>query len=191
VIAGGGDSALDWTIHLTEMASSITLIHRRNEFRGALDSVEKVKKLKHEGKVNLITPAEVIGLEGNGSLQRIIVEKEGALQTIETDYFIPLFGLVPKLGPLADWGLELEKNAIKVDNSTDFQTNISGVYAVGDINTYPYKMKLILCGFHEAAITCQSIYQRLNPNKKFVLKYTTVSGIEGFDGTKKQAENKL
>ncbi|AZA76181.1 NAD(P)/FAD-dependent oxidoreductase [Chryseobacterium sp. G0186] len=191
VIAGGGDSALDWTIHLAEIASSLTLIHRRNEFRGALDSVEKVKKLKHEGKINLITPAEVIGLNGNGKLQEIVIEKEGAIQTIETDYFIPLFGLVPKLGPLIDWGLELEKNAIKVDNSTDFQTNIPGVYAVGDINTYPYKMKLILCGFHEAAIACQSIYQRLNPHKKFVLKYTTVSGIEGFDGTKKQAEKQV
>lgn len=191
VIAGGGDSALDWTIHLAEIASSLTLIHRRNEFRGALDSVEKVKKLKHEGKINLITPAEVIGIKGEGSLQEIVVEKEGDIQTIETDYFIPLFGLVPKLGPLADWGLELEKNAIKVDNSTDFQTNIGGVYAVGDINTYPFKMKLILCGFHEAAIACQSIYQRLNSNKKFVLKYTTVSGIEGFDGTKKQAEKQV
>lgn len=191
VIAGGGDSALDWTIHLAEIASSLTLIHRRNEFRGALDSVEKVKKLKHAGKINLITPAEVIGVKGEHSLQEIVVEKEGAIQTIETDHFIPLFGLVPKLGPLSDWGLELEKNAIKVDNSKDFQTNISGVYAVGDINTYPYKMKLILCGFHEAAIACQSIYQRLNPNKKFVLKYTTVSGIEGFDGTKKQAEKQV
>lgn len=191
VIAGGGDSALDWTIHLAEIASSIILIHRRNEFRGALDSVEKVKKLKHAGKINLITPAEVIALKGEDSLKEIVVEKEGAIQTIETDYFIPLFGLVPKLGPLADWGLELEKNAIKVDNSTDFQTNIGGVYAVGDINTYPFKMKLILCGFHEAAIVCQSIYQRLNPNKKFILKYTTVSGVEGFDGTKKQAEKQV
>lgn len=191
VIAGGGDSALDWTVHLAEIASSLTLIHRRNEFRGALDSVEKVKKLKHEGKINLITPAEVIRLKGENSLHEIVVEKEGVIQTIETDYFIPLFGLVPKLGPLTDWGLELEKNAIKVDNSMDFQTNIGGVYAVGDINTYPFKMKLILCGFHEAAIACQSIYQRLNPSKKFVLKYTTVSGIEGFDGTKKQAEKQV
>ncbi|REC59851.1 ferredoxin--NADP(+) reductase [Chryseobacterium pennae] len=191
VIAGGGDSALDWTIHLAEIASSLTLIHRRNKFRGALDSVEKVKKLKHKGKINLITAAEVIALKGKDTLQEIVVEKEGVIQTIETDHFIPLFGLVPKLGPLPDWGLELEKNAIKVDNSTDFQTNIGGVYAVGDINTYPFKMKLILCGFHEAAIVCQSIYQRLNPNKKFVLKYTTVSGIEGFDGTKKQAEKQV
>ncbi|WP_454046089.1 NAD(P)/FAD-dependent oxidoreductase [Chryseobacterium sp. Marseille-Q8038] len=191
VIAGGGDSALDWTIHLAEIAASVTLIHRRNEFRGALDSVEKVKKLKQDGKINLITPAEVVAVEGENHLTRIFIEKEGTIQAIETDYFIPLFGLVPKLGPLADWGLELEKNVIKVDNSADFQTNIPGVYAVGDINTYPYKMKLILCGFHEAAIACQSIYQRLNPNKKFVLKYTTVSGIEGFDGTRKQAEKQV
>lgn len=191
VIAGGGDSALDWTVHLAEIAESVTLIHRRNEFRGALDSVEKVKRLKQQGKINLITPAEVIDLQGEDHLTAIVIEKEGMVHTVETDHFIPLFGLVPKLGPLADWGLELEKNAIKVDNSRDFQTNISGVYAVGDINTYPFKMKLILCGFHEAAIACQSIYQRLNPNKKFVLKYTTVSGIEGFDGTKKEAEKQV
>lgn len=191
VIAGGGDSALDWTVHLAEIAESVTLIHRRNEFRGALDSVEKVKRLKQQGKINLITPAEVIDLQGEDHLTAIVIEKEGMMHTVETDHFIPLFGLVPKLGPLADWGLDLEKNAIKVDNSRDFQTNISGVYAVGDINTYPFKMKLILCGFHEAAIACQSIYQRLNPNKKFVLKYTTVSGIEGFDGTKKEAEKQV
>lgn len=191
VIAGGGDSALDWTIHLAELTSSLTLVHRRNEFRGALDSVEKVKKLKHEGKVNLITPAEVTGLQGNGSLSSITIEKDGVSEIIETDYFIPLFGLVPKLGPIGNWGLEIEKNAIKVDNSRDYSTNIAGVYAVGDINTYPFKMKLILCGFHEAAIVCQSIYQRLNPDKKFVLKYTTVSGIDGFDGSRKEAEKQV
>lgn len=191
VIAGGGDSALDWTVYLAEIAESVTLIHRRNEFRGALDSVEKVKRLKQQGKINLITPAEVIDLQGEDHLTAIVIEKEGILHTVETDHFIPLFGLIPKLGPLADWGLELEKNAVKVDNSRDFQTNIAGVYAVGDINTYPFKMKLILCGFHEAAIACQSIYQRLNPHKKFVLKYTTVSGIDGFDGTRKEAEKQI
>lgn len=191
IIAGGGDSALDWAVHLASIASSVTLVHRRNEFRGALDSVEKVKKLKHEGKINLITPAEVVGLKGDDCLRTVIIEKDGLLQTLEADHFIPLFGLIPKLGSIANWGLELEKNAIKVDNSTDFQTNIPGIYAVGDINTYPFKMKLILCGFHEAAIACQSIYQRLNPNKKFVLKYTTVSGVQGFDGTKKEAEKQV
>ena len=188
VIAGGGDSALDWAIHLAEITSSLTLIHRRNEFRGALDSVEKVRKLKREGKINLITPAEVTGLLGKEKLTAITIKRQGVDETLETDYFIPLFGLIPKLGPIAQWGLDIEKNAIKVDNATDYQTNIPGVYAVGDVNTYIYKMKLILCGFHEAAIACQSIYRRLNPNKKFVLKYTTVSGIDGFDGSRKEAE---
>lgn len=188
VIAGGGDSALDWSIFLAEVASDVTLIHRRNEFRGALDFVEKVQKLKQEGKINLITPAEVVGLEGNGTLSAIEIEKDGERLSIETDYLIPLFGLTPKLGPIANWGLEIEKNSIKVNNALDYQTNIEGIYAIGDINTYPGKMKLILCGFHEATLMCQGIYNRLNPGKKFVLKYTTVSGVDGFDGTRKEAE---
>ena len=188
VIAGGGDSALDWSIFLSNVASDVTLIHRRNEFRGALDSVEKVQKLKNDGKINLITPAEVTAVKGNGKVDAITVEKEGESFDIETDYFIPLFGLTPKLGALANWGLEIEKNAIKVNNALDYQTNIEGVYAIGDINTYPGKLKLILCGFHEATLMCQSVYNRLNPGKKFVLKYTTVSGVDGFDGSRKEAE---
>lgn len=188
VIAGGGDSALDWSIFLANVAASVTLVHRRNEFRGALDSVEKVQKLKNEGKINLLTPAEVVEVIGNGKVESVVVEKEGERQTLPTDYFIPLFGLVPKLGPIANWGLEIEKNAIKVNNALDYQTNIEGIYAIGDVNTYPGKLKLILCGFHEATLMCQSVYNRLNPNKKYVLKYTTVSGVEGFDGSKKEAE---
>lgn len=188
VIAGGGDSALDWSIFLANVADSVTLVHRRNEFRGALDSVEKVQKLKNEGKINLLTPAEVVEVIGNGKVEAVIIEKEGQKQTLPTDYFIPLFGLVPKLGPIANWGLEIEKNAIKVNNALDYQTNIEGIYAIGDVNTYPGKLKLILCGFHEATLMCQSVYNRLNPNKKYVLKYTTVSGVEGFDGSKKEAE---
>lgn len=188
VIAGGGDSALDWSIFLANVAASVTLVHRRNEFRGALDSVEKVQKLKNEGKINLLTPAEVVEVIGNGKVEAVIIEKEGQKQTLPTDYFIPLFGLVPKLGPIANWGLEIEKNAIKVNNALDYQTNIDGIYAIGDVNTYPGKLKLILCGFHEATLMCQSVYNRLNPNKKYVLKYTTVSGVEGFDGSKKEAE---
>lgn len=188
VIAGGGDSALDWSIFLSNVAKSVTLVHRRNEFRGALDSVEKVQKLKNEGKINLITPAEVTKIEGNGKVERLILNIEGQEQPLETDYFIPLFGLVPKLGPIASWGLEIEKNAIKVNNALDYQTNIEGIYAIGDINTYPGKLKLILCGFHEATLMCQSIYNRLNPNRKYVLKYTTVVGIDGFDGSRKEAE---
>ena len=157
VIAGGGDSALDWSIFLANIASEVTLIHRRNEFRGALDSVEKVQALKDQGKIHMMTPAEVIGLKGDGKLNAITVVREGETFDIETDYFIPLFGLTPKLGDLA-------------------------------INTYPGKLKLILCGFHEATLMCQSIYNMLNPGKKFVLKYTTVSGIDGFDGSRKEAE---
>lgn len=188
VIAGGGDSALDWSIFLSAVAKSVTLIHRRNEFRGALDSVEKVQELKHSGKIKLITPAEVVGLNGAEHLESIDIDENGAHRKIETDFFIPLFGLTPKLGAIANWGLEIEKNAIKVNNSFDYQTNIDGIYAIGDVNTYPGKLKLILCGFHEATLMVQSVYQRMNPGKKYVLKYTTVSGVDGFDGTRKEAE---
>jgi thioredoxin reductase (NADPH) len=189
VIAGGGDSALDWSIFLANIASEVSLVHRRNEFRGALDSVEKVQKLKNEGKINLITPAEIVAVNGNGVLKSVTITKNSnAAQNInlEVDNFIPLFGLSPKLGPIGDWGLEIDKNAIKV-NTFDYQTNIPGIYAIGDVNTYPGKLKLILCGFHEATLMCQSAYQRIFPNKKYVLKYTTVGGINGFDGSKKEA----
>ncbi|WP_452602025.1 NAD(P)/FAD-dependent oxidoreductase [Pontimicrobium sp. MEBiC06410] len=186
VIAGGGDSALDWSIFLADIASKVTLVHRRNEFRGALDSVEKVQELKLLNKINLITPAEVTTLKGENYLEGVSVIKEGKQIDIEADYFIPLFGLSPKLGPISNWGLEIEKNAIKVD-TLDYQTNIPGIYAIGDVNTYEGKLKLILCGFHEATLMCQSAYKLLNPGKKFVLKYTTVSGINGFDGTRKES----
>lgn len=188
VIAGGGDSALDWSIFLADVAASVTLIHRRNEFRGALDSVEKVQEFKKLGRINLVTPGEVVQLHGTQRLEALTIDMDGQQQRIATDYFIPLFGLTPKLGAIANWGLEIEKNAIKVDNALDYQTNIPGIYAIGDVNTYPGKLKLILCGFHEATLMCQSVYQRLNPGKKYVLKYTTVSGIDGFDGTRKEAE---
>ena len=188
VISGGGDSALDWSIFLADIASNVTLIHRRNEFRGALDSVEKVRDLKALGKINIITPAEVVNLTGNENLKSITVKKGEEFSQIETDAFIPLFGLSPKLGPIGKWGLEIEKNAIKVNNTLDYQTNIPGVFAIGDVNTYPGKLKLILCGFHEATLMCQAAFKIINPNKRFVLKYTTVSGVEGFDGSKKQAE---
>lgn len=187
IISGGGDSALDWTIFLADVAKSVTLIHRRNEFRGALDSVDKVQELKNLGKVELITPAEVVGLIGSEKLDEVVIQCGEEVFQRECDYFIPLFGLSPKLGPIADWGLEIEKNAIKVDNTLDYQTNIPGIYAIGDVNTYPGKLKLILCGFHEATLMCQSAYQRIFPNKRYVLKYTTVGGVEGFDGSKKEA----
>lgn len=187
VISGGGDSALDWSIFLTDVASEVTLIHRRNEFRGALDSVEKVRELTLLNKIKLITPAEVTGLNGDGKIESVTVTTDVEEIVLETDHFIPLFGLSPKLGPIADWGLEIEKNAIKVDNSLNYQTNIPGIFAIGDVNTYPEKLKLILCGFHEATLMCQAAFRIINPGKKYVLKYTTVSGIDGFDGTRKEA----
>ena len=188
VIAGGGDSALDWAIFLTNVASEVSLVHRRNEFRGALDSVEKVQELKNAGKIKLITPAEVKEIHGKDYLTgvSIVINKDETIH-LEADHFIPLFGLSPKLGPIGTWGLEIEKNAIKVNNALDYQTNIPGIYAIGDVNTYPGKLKLILCGFHEDTLMCQSAYKRIYPNKKYVMKYTTVGGVEGFDGTKKEA----
>ena len=127
-------------------------------------------------------------LIGEESLESVIIKKsDGSTIDLKTDFFIPLFGLSPKLGPISNWGLDIEKNAIKVNNSLDYQTNIPGVFAIGDVNTYPGKLKLILCGFHEAAMMCQSAFKILNPNKKFLLKYTTVSGVKGFDGSHKQA----
>ena len=148
-----------------------------------------MQELKNQGKINLITPAEVTKLIGAEHLEAVEVKNTATQETttIELDNFIPLFGLSPKLGPIANWGLEIEKNAIKVDNTLDYQTNIPGIYAIGDVNTYPGKLKLILCGFHEATLMCQSAYQRIFPDKKYVMKYTTVGGVQGFDGTKKEA----
>lgn len=186
VISGGGDSALDWSIFLADLAEEVTLVHRRNEFRGALDSVEKVQELRLEGKINLVTPGEVTALHGNKKLDGVTITSGDEKVLHEADHFIPLFGLSPKLGPIGSWGLEIEKNAIKV-NTLDYQTNIPGIFAIGDVNTYEGKLKLILCGFHEATLMCQSAYKIINPGKRYVLKYTTVSGVNGFDGTKKEA----
>ncbi len=180
VIAGGGDSALDWTIYLAELAREVILVHRRTEFRGAPDSVEKVMHLAQDKKINLITQAQVVGLSGNGKLDQVIIahDEQGQL-AVETDHFIPLFGLTPKLGPLEEWGLALDKNGIVV-NTFDYQTNIPGVFAIGDINYYPGKLKLILCGFHEATLMCQTAFKIVNPEKKLSFKYTTVTGVSGF-----------
>lgn len=194
VIAGGGDSALDWAIYLANMASEVSLVHRRNEFRGALDSVEKASELAKLGKIQLYTEAEVKELHGENKLEAVSIKynnESRGQKFLETDYFIPLFGLSPKLGPIGNWGLEIEKNAIKVNNAKDYQTNIPGVFAIGDVNTYEGKLKLILSGFHEAAVMCQYAYQVIHPNKRFVMKYTTVGGVEGFDGSKKEAKKEV
>lgn len=181
VIAGGGDSALDWTLFLKDIASSVTLVHRSGEFRGHLDSVQKVMDAQTDGSLTLLTHTEIKELKGNEWLESVgaVTKGNDVTQWINTDYYLPLFGLSPKLGPIADWNLEIEKNAIKV-NTTDYSTNIPGIYAIGDINTYEGKLKLILCGFHEATLMVQSAFKRIYPNKNLVLKYTTVNGVNGF-----------
>jgi len=181
VISGGGDSALDWSIFLANgVAEHVTLIHRSTSFRGHLDSVQKVMDMSESGAMRLITNAEVVGVAGEGRLNSITVNVDGQepLQ-IETDHWLPLFGLSPKLGPLSEWGLNIDKNSIEV-NTFDYSTNVPGLYAIGDINTYPGKLKLILCGFHEATLMVQSAFKRIYPNKNLVLKYTTVNGVNGF-----------
>ncbi|MEL6699289.1 MAG: NAD(P)/FAD-dependent oxidoreductase [Bacteroidota bacterium] len=179
VIAGGGDSALDWTVFLADVAAELSLVHRRDQFRGAPDTAAKVQELADAGKINLYYNTEAKALSGNGHLNAITLnQKEGGPVELETDYFIPLFGLSPKLGPIGEWGLNIDKRAVEVD-TRDYSTNVPGIYAIGDINTYPGKLKLILCGFHEAALMSHSAYSYIYPDKKAMLKYTTVTGVSG------------
>jgi len=180
VIAGGGDSALDWSIFLADVADEVVMIHRRTQFRGAPDSVEKLMHLAQSGKVRLITNAEVVGLRGLDKLQEVVIQQQDKENLVlPTDHFIPLFGLSPKLGPIADWQLLLYKNSISV-NTLDYSTNVPGIFAIGDINDYPGKLKLILCGFHEATLAVQAAYRIIHPDKKLTFKYTTVNGVEAF-----------
>ena len=184
VIAGGGDSALDWTIFLKDIASEITMIHRRTQFRGHLDSVQKVMDMAANDEIHLLVNSEVTHLQGADNqtdLKRvgITTDEKEEITWVDCDYFLPLFGLSPKLGPIADWGLNINKSAIEVD-TLDYSTNIPGIYAIGDVNTYPGKLKLILCGFHEATLMVQSAFKRIYPDKNNVLKYTTVNGVQGF-----------
>lgn len=179
VIAGGGDSALDWTVFLADIAAELTLIHRRSDFRGALDSVEKVQHLAAAGRVKVITQSQVVGLNGAEKLEEVVIQHDAeGVFSVATDHFVPLFGLSPKLGPIADWGLNIDKSAIEV-STFDYATNVPGIFAIGDINTYAGKLKLILCGFHEATLMCQSAFKIIYPDKKLSFKYTTVTGIEG------------
>jgi thioredoxin reductase (NADPH) len=180
IIAGGGDSALDWTIHLADIAKHVTLIHRNESFRGAPDSAEKVAALAQSGRISLLLNTNIHAIQGNGVMKSIsCVGREKQVTELEADFLIPLFGLSPKLGPIADWGLNMEKQAIVV-NTLDYSTNIEGVYAIGDINTYPGKLKLILCGFHEAALMAQSAFRFVYPKQKLSFKYTTVNGVNAF-----------
>jgi thioredoxin reductase (NADPH) len=181
VIAGGGDSALDWTIFLADVCSELTLVHRSESFRGAPDSVNKVMKLAESGKIKLLLNSSLDSIQGDKHLESVDVLniKTKEKTHIVTDHLIPLFGLSPKLGPIENWGLNLDKHAIEV-NVDDYSTNIPGVYAIGDINTYKNKLKLILCGFHEASLMSHSAYKYMNPGVKYTMKYTTVQGVNEF-----------
>ena len=175
LIVGGGDSALDWTLNLHPIAKRLTLVHRRDEFRGAPDNVNKMRALVASGGMDLKI-GHVAALEGgDGQLAAASIKgKDNAVERIEIDTMLPFFGLTMKLGPVADWGLKMEGELIPVDTAA-FETNIPGIFAVGDINTYPGKLKLILSGFHEAALMAQKAYHYVYPDKKLVFQYTTSS----------------
>jgi thioredoxin reductase (NADPH) len=177
VIAGGGDSALDWTIFLANVAKKVTLVHRGDTFRGAPDAAEKVAELARIGAIDLVLKSRVVALDGTGHLEQVsIIGADNQTRHLPADNFIPLFGLSPKLGPIENWGLNIDKSAIEV-NTMDYSTNVEGIYAIGDINTYPGKLKLILCGFHEAALMAQSAFKFVYPDQRLTFKYTTVYGI--------------
>lgn len=175
LIVGGGDSALDWTLNLAPVAERVTLMHRRDAFRAAPDSVNKMRKLVDEGVVDLAL-GQVTELIGEGGVLRAVKAKlaDGTAHEIATDAMLPFFGLTMKLGPIADWGLNLEENLIPVDTER-FETTTPGIFAIGDINAYPGKLKLILSGFHEGALMAQAVARRINPDRKIVFQYTTSS----------------
>ena len=173
-IFGGGDSALDWAIELSNF-SEVTLVHRRPEFRGAPSSLETVKKLEKSGKIRILTPYQLNTIEGDKNIKSVSLKKEdGKIEKLEIDYVLGFFGLIMKLGPIANWGLNLDKKTIKVNTET-FQTNQEGIFAIGDICTYPGKLKLILSGFHEAALAARACYKLARPNEKYRFEFTTTS----------------
>jgi len=187
-IFGGGDSALDWAIELSNF-SEVTLVHRRTEFRGAPSSIETAKKLEKNGKIRILTPYQLNSIEGDKSIKSVSLKKEdGKIEKLEIDYVLGFFGLIMKLGPIANWGLNLDKKTIKVNTET-FQTNQEGIFAIGDICTYPGKLKLILSGFHEAALAARACYKLAKPNEKYRFEFTTTSknikGRLGVDPNKK------
>jgi len=184
-IFGGGDSALDWAIELSKLAA-VTLIHRRNEFRGANHSKEIVRNLEKEGKLKIKTPFQINSIEGKNKINAITIKNDdGNLKEIKTDSILGFFGLIMKLGPIAEWGLNLEKKTIPV-NTENFQTNKNGIFAIGDICTYPGKLKLILSGFHEGALAARACFKLARPNEKYRFEFTTTSkNIQGRLGEKK------
>ena len=173
-IFGGGDSALDWAIELSKFAEVI-LVHRRNEFRGAPHSIEIVKKLNKEGKLKIKTPFQINSIKGEDKMNAILIkDDDGKIEEIKTDCVLGFFGLIMKLGPIADWGLNINKKTIPV-NTENFQTNKEGIFAIGDICTYPGKLKLILSGFHEGALAARACFKLARPNEKYRFEFTTTS----------------
>jgi len=175
-IFGGGDSALDWALELSKI-SKVTLIHRRNEFRGAPNTLNEIKKLSEQGKISIKTPCELVSIEGNESISSIKIKHEdGKTEQIKADNILSFFGLIMKLGPIAEWGLNMDKKHISV-NPNSFETNKKGIFAIGDICTYSGKLKLILSGFHEAALASVECFKRARPNEKYRFEFTTSSKI--------------
>ena len=173
-IFGGGDSALDWALELSKF-SNINLIHRRNEFRGATHTLNEIRKLEKEGKISIKTPCQLDSIEGEKDIKSISIKfDDGKIEKIKTDFVLSFFGLVMKLGPIAEWGLNMSKKTITV-NSENFETNKKGIFAVGDICNYPGKLKLILSGFHEVALASVECFKRARPNEKYRFEFTTSS----------------
>jgi len=175
LIVGGGDSALDWTLNLHPIAKRVTLLHRRDDFRAAPHSVEQMRALVASGKMDLKI-GQVTELEGEGGMLTGAAVKgnDNAVSKVVCDTLLPFFGLTMKLGPVANWGIALENNLVPVETSA-FETSVPGIFAIGDINTYPGKLKLILCGFHEGALMAQKAYRYVYPDKRLVFQYTTSS----------------
>ena len=174
VIFGGGDSALDWTLELSKI-SMVTLIHRRDEFRGAPHTLNEIKKLEKAGKLKIITKYQISSIEGDKNIKSITIKNdEEKTIKVNTDYVLGFFGLIMQLGPIAEWGLNMNRKTISV-NTENFQTNKKGIFAIGDICTYPGKEKLILSGFHEAALASVECFKRARPNEKYRFQFTTSS----------------
>jgi len=180
VVAGGGDSALDWSILLADIAAKVMVVHRRDKFRGAPDSVAKLHALAEAGTIELVTPYQLHGLEGaGGQLSAVTVATlDGEVRRLDADVLLPFFGLSMNLGPIADWGLALDKHHIAIDQATA-ATSAPGIFAVGDIATYPHKLKLILTGFAEAASAAHAIHPLAHPGEVLHFEYSTTSGVPG------------
>ena len=182
VIGGGGDSAVDWALSLAEVAASVSVVHRRDKFRGTPEMVARLKRLATEGAVELVTPYQLAGLEGaNGQLTAVVVrDLDGGERRLDADVLLPLYGLAMELGPIANWGLALEKKQIAIDPATS-ETSVPGIFAIGDIVTYPGKLKLILTGFSEAAVAAHAIHPLVFPDQELHWEYSTTKGVAGFE----------